>query len=336
VHGIDVETAGNNGGGALTPEEGRLRLVQISDGLRTDIYDAFLDDAEVIRKAVAARGELAAHNAVFERMWLKHALGIDRPDLHDTMIMSQVLTGGTRTMLNKSSGHSLQAVAKRVLKEDIDKGQQTSDWGALALTREQLEYAAKDAKVMPKLADALMSRIDRAGLRKVYELERRVAFAVDAMERRGVAIHTDRLDAMTEDATERAERLKAELEAEWGINPGSSKQLREHFGLDERKEWPCARIASDGRGAGEGRATIRYRRDSGGHTTPLVGVPAVSLGPNNDDRRVTTIDNQETFLVCKWIIYPTEGMRLGLDGAMMLVLCDGLGVGGSHLSSSTH
>src|SRR5215213_11809637 len=103
MHGIYVETAGNNGGGALTPEEGQLRLVQISDGRQTDIYDAFLDDAEVIRKAVAAReaGSLVVHNAVFERLWLKHDLGIDRPDLHDTMIMSQVLTVGTRAMLNK-------------------------------------------------------------------------------------------------------------------------------------------------------------------------------------------------------------------------------------------
>jgi ribonuclease D len=238
VHGIDVETAGNNGGGALTPEEGRLRLVQLSDGRGVDIYDAFLDDADVIRQAIAARNELVAHNAVFERRWLNHALGIDRPDLHDTMIMSQVLAGGTRASLNKSSGHSLQAVVKRVLKEDIDKEQQTSDWGALALTKEQLEYAAKDAKVMPALAAALLSRVDRAGLRKVYELERRVSHAVAAMERRGVAIHVDRLDEMTEEATERAERPKAELEAEWGINPGSSKQLIEHFGLEGRKGRP--------------------------------------------------------------------------------------------------
>ena len=98
----------------------------------------------------------------------------------------------------------------------------------------------------------------------------------------------------------------------------------------------AARITRDGRGAGEGRATIRYRRGSGGHITPLVGVLAVSLGPNKDDRRVTTFDNQETFPVCKRIIHPTEGMRLELDGAMMLVLRDGLGVGGSQLSSSTH
>jgi ribonuclease D len=43
----------------------------------------------------------------------------------------------------------------------------------VALTREQLEYAAAlDAAVLPKLADTLMRKIDRAGLRKTYELER--------------------------------------------------------------------------------------------------------------------------------------------------------------------
>ena len=48
----------------------------------------------------------------------------------------------------------------------------------------------------------------------------------------------DRLDAMIEDSTEKAAALKAELEAEWGINPGSGKQLREYFKLDEREDWP--------------------------------------------------------------------------------------------------
>jgi hypothetical protein len=45
------------------------------------------------------------------------------------------------------------------------------------------------------------------------------------MERYGVAVHRDRLEALIEDATQRAEALKAELAEEWGINPGSGKQL---------------------------------------------------------------------------------------------------------------
>src|SRR5215212_5802669 len=230
--GIDVETT------ALRPEEGKLRLVQISDGEEAEVYDAFRQDAEEIRRAIEKHEELVAHNAVFERTWLNAALDVDRPDLHDTMIMSQVYHTGTRAAIGKSFSHSLQAVLKRELKRELSKDEQVSDWGALALTREQLEYAARDAAVLPQLAATLMRKIERAGLKKVYELERRVSHAIDAMQRHGVAIHTDRLEAMTEEATERAERLKAELEAEWGINPGSSKQLIEHFGLASRKGWP--------------------------------------------------------------------------------------------------
>src|SRR5215212_7901490 len=229
MHRIDVETAGYEGGGALRTEEGRLRLVQLSDGRQMDVYDAFRQDHDVIRRAIEARNELVAHNAVFERTWLTEALGVDRPDLYYT---------GTRATNGRGLSHSLQNIVKRELKEELSKDLQTSDWNALALTREQLEYAAKDAKVMPKLAESLMRKVKRAGLEKVYELERRVSHAVAAMERRGVAIHVDQLDEMTEEATERAERLKAELEAEWEINPGSSKQLIEKFGLKDRKDWP--------------------------------------------------------------------------------------------------
>src|SRR5215208_6042600 len=154
--GIDVETAGNNGGGALRPEEGRLRLVQLSNGKKARVYDAFRQDADLIRRAVERHEELVAHNAVFESMWLKAALAVDRSDLHDTMIMSQVYYTGTRAAISKSFSHSLAAVVKRELKRELSKDEQVSEWGAAALTREQLEYAAKDAKVMPKLAEALM------------------------------------------------------------------------------------------------------------------------------------------------------------------------------------
>jgi DNA polymerase-1 len=232
--GIDVETT------ALRPEDGKLRLVQISDGKRAKVYDAFRQEAEEIRRAVEAReaGSLVAHNAVFERTWLNAALAVDRPDLHDTMIMSQVYYTGTRAAISKSFSHSLQAVVKRELKRELSKDEQVSEWGTAALTREQIEYAAKDAAVLPKLADTLMRKIERAGLKKVYALERRVSHAIDAMQRHGVAIHADRLDAMTAKATEKAEALKAELEAEWGINPGSGKQLIEKFALAGRKGWP--------------------------------------------------------------------------------------------------
>jgi ribonuclease D len=233
--GIDVETAGNNGGGALRPEDGRLRLVQISDGKKVKVYDAFRQDKDLIRRAVEEQEDLVAHNAAFEREWLNAALALDRPDLHDTMIMSQVYYTGTRAALGKNFSHSLKSVVKRELKQELSKDEQTSDWGAMALTREQLEYAAEDARIFPKLAETLLRKIDRAGLREVYELELRVSHAVEAMHSRGVAVHREKLEEITREATEKAERLKAELTEAWGINPGSSKQLTEKFKLDQRK-----------------------------------------------------------------------------------------------------
>jgi DNA polymerase-1 len=83
VHGLDVETT------ALSPDEGRLRLVQLSDGKWAKVFDLYQDDEDEVRAAILEQDELVAHNAVFERAWLNAALAVDRPDLHDTMIASQ-------------------------------------------------------------------------------------------------------------------------------------------------------------------------------------------------------------------------------------------------------
>jgi hypothetical protein len=118
------------------------------------------------------------------------------------------------------------------------KTEQDGEWDAEALTPEQIRYAARDAHVLPELAEALLKKLKRAGLMEVYELERRVSYAVDQMERNGFGVDLDKLDDFIEANTEKAEQLKAELEKEWGINPGSSKQLREYFGLEKRADWP--------------------------------------------------------------------------------------------------
>jgi ribonuclease D len=206
--GLDVETT------ALSPEEGELRLVQLSDGRGAKVFDMYTDEAWDARAALITADELVAHNAVFERKWLRAKLGVDIGVIHDTMIMSQVLYTGTKAALNRSFSHSLASVVQRELKIEMDKEEQTSDWGTLTLTPAQKRYAAFDAAVLPKLACKLLSRIDYAGLRETYELELRVAHAVDAMQTYGVAVHTDRLDAMIEDATEKAVSLKSQLEAE--------------------------------------------------------------------------------------------------------------------------
>jgi ribonuclease D len=198
--GLDVETT------ALSPDEGELRLVQLSAGKGAQVYDMYTDEANDAVASLNRGGEFVAHNAVFERKWLKAKLGIDIGVIHDTMIMSQVLYTGTRAAMNRSFSHSLASVVSRELKLEMSKEEQTSDWGAVTLTPAQKRYAAFDAAVLPRLARKLLSRIDHAGLRETYELELRLSHAIDAMQTYGVAVHTDRLDAMIEDATETPRR----------------------------------------------------------------------------------------------------------------------------------
>jgi DNA polymerase-1 len=218
MKGLDVETT------ALWPEDGELSLVQIADPdtFTVEVYD-------ILAGAVAPiPAEAVSHNAVFEERWLR-AAGYN-PVLEDTMIASLVFYTGTNAARGKMS-HSLAAVVSRELKEEMAKDEQVSDWSQRPLTAEQLEYAARDAAVLPDLYDRLMTRIDKAGLRAVYELELRVARAVDQMQRNGFAVNEAKLGPLVQEVTEQAAALRAELEAEWGINPGSSKQLREHFEL---------------------------------------------------------------------------------------------------------
>jgi DNA polymerase I len=236
MQGLDIETYNpETGEGELDPEKGKVRLVQIRNGEKGRVYDGH-DPA--VPDALRELDEPVAHNAPFERRWIERHYGIDLETLHDTMVMSQVLYTGTNASKNKQFSHSLQAVMKRETKRELDKSEQTSKWGDRELSEGQVHYAALDAHVVPELAETLLQRIDRFGLREVYELERRVSHAVDQMERNGFGVDIVRLEEFIHESTEQAERLKAELEEEWGINPGSSKQLRVHFNLDERKGWP--------------------------------------------------------------------------------------------------
>ncbi len=213
--GLDFETT------ALTPGEGRVRLIQAHDGSMTIVIDPFTVDPMPLFESL--KGEaVVAHNANFEELWLAEEFGVTLPTFDDTMVMSQVLHGGTENF--KRVKHGLADVVRRELDIDLDKELQESVWSG-ELTHEQLQYAAKDAEILLPLAGRLIQRLYDEGLMPTYELEKRVRPAVDAMERYGVAVHRDRLEALIEDATSRAEALKAELAAEWGINPGSGKQL---------------------------------------------------------------------------------------------------------------
>ena len=130
---------------------------------------------------------------VFEERWLRE-YGYDAR-LEDTMIASQVFYTGTNAARGKLS-HSLASCVSRELKRELPKDMQESDWAQRPLTRQQLEYAARDAIVLPELYERLMSRIEKSGLKAVYDLEVRVGRAVDQMERNGFAVNEAKLEPL--------------------------------------------------------------------------------------------------------------------------------------------
>jgi DNA polymerase-1 len=224
--GLDIETT------SLEVDEGEWSLAQVYDPAVG--YVMVYDVLQGGRPPLPSRA--VAHTAVFEERWLRK-YGYD-PELDDTMIASQVFYTGTNAARTHNLSHKLAACVARELKRELPKDEQKSDWSVRPLTREQLEYAARDAIVLPELFERLITKVEKADLRRVYDLELRVARAVDQMQRNGFAVNEAKLEPLIDEVTEQAETLKAELEAEWGINPGSSKQLREYFELDAVEGWP--------------------------------------------------------------------------------------------------
>jgi ribonuclease D len=155
---IDTEAMG------LNPHRDRLCLVQLSAG------DG---DAHLVQ---LARGDYAApnlkrlfadpavlklfHFARFDIAILYHYLGVMPRPLYCTKIASRL----ARTFTDR---HGLRDLCKDLLGVDLKKEQQSSDWGADALSEEQLRYAASDVLHLHALRirlDAMLAREGRLEL----------------------------------------------------------------------------------------------------------------------------------------------------------------------------
>ncbi len=183
--GFDSETT------ELDPLLGELRLVQLSDGKKTLIVDlrkfaenGGLRDAtglEPLRKLLSdERVVKVAHNAKFDAKWVRHHLGCELRGIFDTYLASQLIAAG-----DTDRRHSLADVAQFFAGVELDKSMQTSDWTTGELSHIQLEYAARDAAIMPQLKDQMAERISKDGLERVAELEFECVMPIADMESNG-------------------------------------------------------------------------------------------------------------------------------------------------------
>lgn len=132
----------------LSAGDGDAHLVQIRQGHRTATnLKALLADPDVVKIFHFARFDIAA---------LKNGLGVDTSPVFCTKIASKLC----RTYTDR---HSLKDLTRELIGVDLSKQQQSSDWGADELTREQMDYAASDVLHLHQLMDVLVPRLAREG-----------------------------------------------------------------------------------------------------------------------------------------------------------------------------
>jgi ribonuclease D len=157
---IDTETMG------LQPARDRLCLVQLSAGdghahivqLKAGQYAApnlkkLLTDPGVIKLFHFARFDIAA-------IWTY--LGVLTAPAYCTKIASRL----ARTFTNH---HSLKTLCSELLRVDLDKQQQTTNWGADLLSEEQIKYAAADVLYLHKLKEILDASLIRESRMKLAQ-----------------------------------------------------------------------------------------------------------------------------------------------------------------------
>ncbi|MFO1150029.1 MAG: ribonuclease D [Alsobacter sp.] len=157
---IDTETLG------LNPHRDRLCLVQLSAG------DGDAELVQIPQGPVVAPNlsRLLAdpavtkifHFARFDLAVLYCNLGVMPGPVYCTKIASRLV----RTYTDR---HGLKDITRELLGVDLSKQQQSSDWGADALTEAQLAYAASDVLHLHALREKFDALLAREGRRELAQ-----------------------------------------------------------------------------------------------------------------------------------------------------------------------
>ncbi len=160
---VDCEAMG------LKQTRDRLCVIQLSDGNGDAHLVQFAPGhytASNLKRLLSDTSRTKIlHFARFDVALVQQYLGVFMQPLYCTRTASRL----ARTYTDK---HGYKDICKELLGVDISKQQQSSDWGSLSLSKEQIEYAASDVHHLHKLRDKLQSMLQREG---------RAEFAASAM-----------------------------------------------------------------------------------------------------------------------------------------------------------
>jgi ribonuclease D len=161
VVAVDSETMG------LQPPRDRLCVVQLSAGDGAAHLVQFSPggyEAPNLRRLLADPGRLKLfHYARFDLAVIRRYLDVGCRPVYCTKIASKL----ARTYTDR---HGLKDVVRELLGVELDKAEQSSDWGAAELSETQLRYAARDVLHLHALRarlDEMLAREGRSALAQV-------------------------------------------------------------------------------------------------------------------------------------------------------------------------
>jgi DNA polymerase I len=248
--GVDIETT------ALSPRDGEVRLLQLATPEETFVIDVFeVSDLSPLREVLENGPVKVGHNLKFDHQFLCDLHDISLAPVFDTMLAAQVLSGG-----NYAASYALEAVAERYLDESLDKSEQRSDWSE-ELSESQLEYAARDARILVPLRERLAEALESEELGRISDIEFAAVASIAEMELAGVKLDVARWKELELTVRERRDRAAEHLESFFpppegvlpleGLGPrlnlNSPKQITDAFktlGIDlpDTKVWTLLKV----------------------------------------------------------------------------------------------
>jgi ribonuclease D len=152
---VDTEAMG------LHPGRDRLCLVQLSDGSGDEHLVRFSPGSDYrapnLTRLLGDVGRLKLyHFARFDLAIMQYYLQVMAAPLYCTRTASRLI----RTYTDR---HGLKELVRELLGQDLNKQQQTSDWGAPEINDAQRDYAASDVRYLHALKEKLDVRLEREG-----------------------------------------------------------------------------------------------------------------------------------------------------------------------------
>lgn len=187
TYGLDIETTG------LNVRDSKIALLQIYNPVTDEIGIFRIIDTPINEEEQAVLSEIkfVAHNASFERSFMPYLKHLDC-----SMIAYHAATSNRSCSLGDLSSDT-------GIVYDNKKAMQLSDWAG-ELTKEQLEYAAKDAK-----ATYLLWEKYKNENKLVYDRMLKASLIIDDYARRGLPVDIEALSKLRiETENKRDELLK--------------------------------------------------------------------------------------------------------------------------------